>query len=1063
MRRRALLAGLLGAATAAGTPAGPARGEDGASAAVVAIDRFEDAAAWSAHPADGVRLAIATDEGFRGRGLRLDFAFSGGGYAVARRATSIDLPGNWAFRFRLRGEAPPNHLEFKLLDEGGENVWWCVRRDVEFPSAWTTFTIRKRHVTFAWGPLGGGEIRHAAALELVVTAGSGGAGTVWIDELELVTLPPEGAAPPRPAARASTQRRGRPAAAAVDGRATSWSPSAADAAPWIALDLGGPREFGGLVVDWAPGRSARSYAVQLSDDGTAWRTVREVRGGDGGRDRLLLPESEARHLRLAVAPGGAPSGVALRELSIRPLAWGATREAFFGAIAAESPRGSYPRGMSAQQAYWTVVGVDRDAREALLSEDGALETGRQRFSLEPFLLADGRLVTWADVRATQSLEDGCLPIPRVHWDAGALGLEVLAFGRGRPGASAVVVRYRLTNRSGIPREATLCVALRPFQVNPPSQFLNFPGGTARTGSIERAGDVAKVDGEVGVKWLTPPAAFGATTFDGGDVVADWLRRGGLPAASAVEDPFGAASAAMSFPRALPPGGSVDVVLVVPLGPEAELLEIPDARDGGAAWAERELDACRAAWRERTSRVTVELPPAASGVVESLRSQLGWILVNRAGPAIQPGTRAYARSWIRDGALTSSALLRLGHGEAARDFLEWFAPHQYDSGKIPCVVDWRGADPVPEHDSSGEFIFLVAEVYRYGRDRALAERLWPRVAAAVGWLDALRQERLGAEWSEPARIEFRGILPPSISHEGYSAKPMHSYWDDFWARKGFRDAAWLAGELGRDGERARIEGIAAAFERDLAASVDAAMRRHGIEFVPGCADLGDFDATSTTIALAPTGAAALLPRAALERTFERYREFFAARRRGAPWTAYTPYELRNVGALARLGRRDDAVESLGWFLEDQRPRGWRQWPEIVWRDARDPRFLGDLPHGWVASDCVRSVLDLLAYADDDAGTIVLGAGAPPSWLEGEGIVVRGLPTPWGLLDFTMRRDGRTVEVTVGGDVRVPPGGIVLRPPLPGALREARLGGRLLAPAAGEDVVLRAVPEVVRLRS
>jgi len=38
--------------------------------------------------------------------------------------------------------------------------------------------------------------------------------------------------------------------------------------------------------------------------------------------------------------------------------------------------------------------------------------------------------------------------------------------------------------------------------------------------------------------------------------------------------------------------------------------------------------------------------------------------------------------------------------------------------------------VPEHDSSGEFIFVIAEYYRYTRDRAFVESLWPRVAAAA---------------------------------------------------------------------------------------------------------------------------------------------------------------------------------------------------------------------------------------------------------------------------------------------------------------------------------------------
>ena len=42
--------------------------------------------------------------------------------------------------------------------------------------------------------------------------------------------------------------------------------------------------------------------------------------------------------------------------------------------------------------------------------------------------------------------------------------------------------------------------------------------------------------------------------------------------------------------------------------------------------------------------------------------------------------------------------------------------------------------------------------------------------------------------------FYGMVPESISHEGYSAKPMHSYWDTFFILRGLKDAAFLASEL-----------------------------------------------------------------------------------------------------------------------------------------------------------------------------------------------------------------------------------------------------------------------------
>ena len=147
-------------------------------------------------------------------------------------------------------------------------------------------------------------------------------------------------------------------------------------------------------------------------------------------------------------------------------------------------------------------------------------------------------------------------------------------------------------------------------------------------------------------------------------------------------------------------------------------------------------------------------------------------------------------------------------------------------------------------------------------------------------------------------------------------------------------------------------------------------------------------------LAPGGELHRLPRAAVERTFARYyEEFDEAARRAETWEAYTPYEFRVPGALLRLGWRDRAHEVLDWLFKDKRPPEWNQWPEVVWRDPRIPKFFGDLPHGWVASDFIRSVLDLFAYEDEQetGAALVIGAGIRDEWLrDGDG-VVRALPT------------------------------------------------------------------------
>lgn len=971
---------------------------------------------WSAHPADGVAMAIGSGAGEDGAAVRMDFEFGGGGWAILRRHVGLDLPENWALRFRLRGEGPRNHLEFKFLDASGENVWWRVLRDVEFTGEWTTVTVKKRQVEFAWGPEPG-PLERIEDLEIAVTAGEGGKGSLWVDSIVLEELPPAAAWPPRLTASAASGD----AALALDGDpATAWRPNTA--APVLEVDLNGPSEFGGLALTWAKGGAPASYRVETSLDGAAWTTVWRAEASDGGRDPVPVHEAEARFLRLT-----SDGPATLAELELMPLAWSATREATALAEAARVRRGLYPRGIHGEQAYWTVLGPDASPLDALLGEDGAVEPRPGGPSVEPFLLRGDTLVTWADVTITHDLTDHVLPVPTCTWHGDGFELEIAPVAVRQAGRDRLAVRYTYRNLTDEVRVESLALAVRPYQVNPPSQFLSVPGGAARIGEAAVRGSAVVLDGR---PWLTTPSDAlirgAAATYAMGDLVADRMAAGDLPTVRAARCPYEAASAALFFTLVTPAGGASVVDVVLALDPDDDL-----------AGADVPVDAARVAavqtWRDALGGFRLEIP-AAPEVARTVTAQLGYVLVNRDGPGIQPGTRSYRRSWIRDGALTSWALLRTGLTQPARDFLEWYAPYQYDDGKIPCVVDHRGADPVPEHDSMGDFIFLVRQVVRHTVDLDLARAMWPRVQAAADYLDRLRQERRTPEYAD---TEFWGLLPPSISHEGYAAKPMHSYWDDAFAYRGFRDAARLAERLGEDEAAARYDAMADEFGADLGASVAKTMAVHGIDYVPGCADLGDFDPTSTTVLLTPGEAQDLLPAGAVARTFDRYWDFFTGRASGRdPWDAYTPYEVRNIGAAVRLGDRERAAAMVDWFLQHRRPAGWRHWAEVVSSREREPRFLGDMPHTWVGSDFVRSVLDMIAYEDEAGGEIVVGAGVPDAWLAGDGVRVDGLRVGPGRLDLHLRAEGGGCRVTATGTA-APPGGFVLRLPGGGEHRIASL--------------------------
>ena len=944
----------------------------GATPSPQVLDSFEEISGWKSVPSDGVSLDLSQAEGVSGKALRLDFDFHGGaGYAVARKELPFSLPENYEISFRLRAEAPVNNLEFKLVDPTGDNVWWVNRRNFQFPRDWTEVRLKKRHIQFAWGPLGGGEIRNVAALELAITAGTGGKGTVLLDELTLRPLPPA-----RPYDR---------------------TPQVASSASGISMDFLESREYGGLVIDWGKGPHASRYEVQISDDGSEWRTVRAVEGSDGGKDYFFLPETESRHLRLRFLEG---SGVP--KIDVKPLEWATTPEAFFTEIARDSPRGSYPRWLAGEQSYWTVVGVPGDTAEALFNEDGMLESGKGGFSIEPFLEQDGRLVTWSGVRSKQSLADGYLPIPSVTWESGTLILEVTAFATGEPGASVLRARYRVFNRGAANARPRLLLAIRPFQVNPSWQFLgNPPGGVAQIREISFDGSVT-VDGKK-VETSVPPSGFGAATFDQGSIV-EHLRN--LPKRTRVSDPFGYASAALAWDLAIPGGEAREVEVAIPLH---ETLT-PGTLD----------DAVRA-WRSELDRVEIRLP-AAEDLVRTYKSTLAYILINQDGPAIQPGSRSYERSWIRDGALTATSLLRLGHEEEARDFLAWYAPFQFENGKVPCCVDYRGADPVPENDSHGELLHLAAQVYRFTGDRELISRLWPNIEKAVGYIDELRQQRRTPEYRTPEKLPYFGLLPESISHEGYSDKPVHSYWDDFFALRGLKDAADLAKAMGKTEQAAGWAKIRDEFRTDFLASIRRTIALHGTEYIPASVEKGDFDPTSTSIGIAPGGELADLPQAELRHTFERYYRESIARRDGTrKWDAYTPYELRTIRTFVRLGWRDRAHELLDFFMNDRRPAAWNHWAEVVWREPRNPKFIGDMPHTWVGSEFLHSFLDLFAYVREPDGALVLGDGLLPTWND---VTVRGLRTEYGPLDFSVSPAGEGVRYRISGPA-VPPGGIIAR--------------------------------------
>jgi hypothetical protein len=85
----------------------------------------------------------------------------------------------------------------------------------------------------------------------------------------------------KPVTASSSEGRGYPAGAAVDGDVkTRWSSAFADP-QWIAVDLGAPAAIDHVVLNWERA-AAKAYQIQVSPDGKTWTTAYESVTGKGG-------------------------------------------------------------------------------------------------------------------------------------------------------------------------------------------------------------------------------------------------------------------------------------------------------------------------------------------------------------------------------------------------------------------------------------------------------------------------------------------------------------------------------------------------------------------------------------------------------------------------------------------------------------------------------------------------------------------------------------------------------------------------------------------------------------
>lgn len=791
------------------------------------------------------------------------------------------------------------------------------------------------------------------------------------------------------------------------------------------ITLPRPQPSTGLAVDWASVHGAA--ALQAQDGKGRWHELAKDAQAATRKQSWLAASAplDIHALRLTVH-GDAPQIARIRLLGPKAVMTPMKR---YQIAASGAQRALFPASLQMQQTYWTAVGVHAGRQKSIFDEYGNLEAFKGAPLVQPIWRnADGHAAGAAGQTVQHALRDGWKPMPSATW-APQPGLELRseAFAIERDGQPVTLLRHRLHNSGTTTINGTLTLVVRPMQMNPPWQN----GGLSPIRDVSVEGQAVRINGRILLHSLTPVTASGAAPFgaEGAKEITAAIATGTLPDTQQARDDQGLAAAALSYRVSLAPGASEAIVAAFPLGtaaadangalPDAPPLDLSSLpHDADAAFntlgAQASTD-----WQARLGQVGLRLPDPS--LVDMLRAQAAYMLINQTGPAMQPGPRNYNRSFIRDGMATSAVLLRMGEAKVARDYLAWYSEHGvHANGLVSPILNDDGSVNTGfgsdiEYDSQGQYVALVADVARLDGGPESVRAYLPKVKAALRFLQQLRERTLVAGYmaDQPSPERFAGILAPSISHEGYPS-PTHSYWDDYWGLKGWHDGAWLADALGDHETAVWARQQHKALYDALHASIRATMAWKGIDFIPSSADLGDGDPTGVSIALDPTGAQSVLPADALRTTFARYLEDVRKRNQPGALYAYTPYEIRNVLSYVHLGQPEAADELLQGLLHDRRPLEWQVLAEVVHSRLRFPRYLGDMPHTWIGAEYGRTLFGMLMREDDDALSLL--PGTPPSWVAGDGLAVERLPTAYGTLQMQARQRDGTLVVTLGDGLR-----------------------------------------------
>jgi hypothetical protein len=665
--------------------------------------------------------------------------------------------------------------------------------------------------------------------------------------------------------------------------------------------------------------------------------------------------------------------------------------------------------------------------------------------------------TMDGVKCEHGLGERCTLIPWAKWHAGGVEVktEVCQVKRRMPvgpilvdntvpfrmhsDAFLVGARVHLSNQGKRNARLSLYTALRP---------LGPSGGPVKEIAADRSS--LQVEKKVVLHACGSRPFFGESAPQAGvlatDTVADWARRGELPARHQATSETGDCSGAFKFDFDLPPGETRTFGFICPVLPGRYALG--HKWDGVSTWAQFDLNPAHAAegdvsqpvldpqewgkitvddlfneatayWSRLQQRVRLQLPDRRWA--ESFAAIVGHaaLCLNEGAPDVAV---VNYNVFNRDGMYMANIFQKSGNFDLAEQAIDYFLRHPFN-GRVQ-----------PEADNPGQILWVMGEHWRFTRKRDWLKRVYPAAQKLAAMIHYYRTTP-GPHWVWDTSLDFGDALP---KNQRKALKPgacdgFNPNYTEAYDIAGLRGALTLAEEIGNQEDASAWRKLA----DDLFALYE---RKFSLDLPKG---YGSYSVL-WPCRLYPFGEG---------RAFEQFRGVGA--QKPTDWR-YFPLARAHQGLLA--GNRAAGHETLnihlahpqmqGWYAFDEGgPSGVGGWYHVrtTWPVERNkdgsPKSTRAMPHGWAIAEYHLLLRDSLLFEDGDK--LVLLSGVPPDWFKHPGgMKVEKMPTHFGLcsFDYTPKAGGAMLKLNSAA-----PGGCVLRVPL-----------ELKARVAADNQVLSAQP-------